>query len=296
MLYYELSTKVHDWLLHQTVVETESCFWLFSKNKDLSQGGGSRNSFNSQYQSVLRLNPQALRNMRTKRTFTFQHPNKCPKQLEHGPHMCGWSEEDWRAGYPLTLNDSECFCNSPNSLIQTKEFMYFTSLHINQAIVACLQGCKDILYPLYQKYIWVSMYLDRDRGRKQTECCQWCHGQMNLGRKLSPVILFMCSLFVSPRTLHFFISSCLFFVLFCLTFCSVCFPFSGWLGWNKNKNEEEAVQKQKPKVEPATPLGIRYPGHHANTNHPSRKHRQKCYLDNWPSVPPVFGANSPFVI
>ncbi|XP_034713769.1 rab3 GTPase-activating protein non-catalytic subunit isoform X2 [Etheostoma cragini] len=33
---------------------------------------------------------------------------------------------------------------------------------------------------------------------------------------------------------------------------------SGWLGWNKHKNEEEAVQKQKPKVEPATPLSIRY--------------------------------------
>uniref|UniRef100_A0A8C9ZH37 RAB3 GTPase activating protein subunit 2 (non-catalytic) n=1 Tax=Sander lucioperca TaxID=283035 RepID=A0A8C9ZH37_SANLU len=33
---------------------------------------------------------------------------------------------------------------------------------------------------------------------------------------------------------------------------------SGWLGWNKHKNEEEAVQKQKPKVEPATPLTIRY--------------------------------------
>uniref|UniRef100_A0A665UN07 RAB3 GTPase activating protein subunit 2 (non-catalytic) n=1 Tax=Echeneis naucrates TaxID=173247 RepID=A0A665UN07_ECHNA len=33
---------------------------------------------------------------------------------------------------------------------------------------------------------------------------------------------------------------------------------SGWLGWNKNKNEEEAVQKQKPKVEAATPLGIRF--------------------------------------
>ncbi|XP_035529232.1 rab3 GTPase-activating protein non-catalytic subunit isoform X1 [Morone saxatilis] len=33
---------------------------------------------------------------------------------------------------------------------------------------------------------------------------------------------------------------------------------SGWLGWNKNKNEEEAVQKQKPKVEPPTPLGIRF--------------------------------------
>uniref|UniRef100_A0A8C5HSF8 Rab3 GTPase-activating protein non-catalytic subunit n=1 Tax=Gouania willdenowi TaxID=441366 RepID=A0A8C5HSF8_GOUWI len=33
---------------------------------------------------------------------------------------------------------------------------------------------------------------------------------------------------------------------------------SGWLGWNKNKNEDEAVQKQKPKVEPATPLGIRF--------------------------------------
>uniref|UniRef100_A0A3B3VK31 RAB3 GTPase activating protein subunit 2 (non-catalytic) n=1 Tax=Poecilia latipinna TaxID=48699 RepID=A0A3B3VK31_9TELE len=33
---------------------------------------------------------------------------------------------------------------------------------------------------------------------------------------------------------------------------------SGWLGWNKNKNEEEAAQKQKPKVELATPLGIRF--------------------------------------
>lgn len=35
---------------------------------------------------------------------------------------------------------------------------------------------------------------------------------------------------------------------------------SGWLGWNKNKNkpEEEAAQKQKPKVEPATPLPIRF--------------------------------------
>ncbi|XP_072221719.1 rab3 GTPase-activating protein non-catalytic subunit isoform X2 [Leuresthes tenuis] len=33
---------------------------------------------------------------------------------------------------------------------------------------------------------------------------------------------------------------------------------SGWLGWNKNKNEEEAPQKQKPKVEPSTPLGIRF--------------------------------------
>ncbi|XP_056914815.1 rab3 GTPase-activating protein non-catalytic subunit isoform X2 [Takifugu flavidus] len=33
---------------------------------------------------------------------------------------------------------------------------------------------------------------------------------------------------------------------------------SGWLGWNKNRNEEETVQKQKPKVEPATPLGIRF--------------------------------------
>lgn len=135
-----------------------------------------------------------------------------------------------------------------------------------------------------------------DKPRWLNDIPQTCVDMMNLGRKLSPVILFMCSLFVLPRTLHFFISSCLFFVLFCLTFCSVCYPFSGWLGWNKNKNEEEALQKQKPKVEPATPLGIRYPGHHANTNHPSRKHRPKCYLDNWPSVPPVFGANSPFVI
>ncbi|KAM9787605.1 rab3 GTPase-activating protein non-catalytic subunit [Syngnathus typhle] len=35
---------------------------------------------------------------------------------------------------------------------------------------------------------------------------------------------------------------------------------SGWLGWNKNKNknEDETVQKHKPKVEPATPLGIRF--------------------------------------
>ncbi|KAF3823111.1 hypothetical protein GH733_010547 [Mirounga leonina] len=30
---------------------------------------------------------------------------------------------------------------------------------------------------------------------------------------------------------------------------------SGWLGW-KSKHEEEAVQKQKPKVEPATPFGL----------------------------------------
>ncbi|CAF91251.1 unnamed protein product, partial [Tetraodon nigroviridis] len=33
---------------------------------------------------------------------------------------------------------------------------------------------------------------------------------------------------------------------------------SGWLGWNKNRNEEETVQKQKPKLEPATPLGVRF--------------------------------------
>ncbi|XP_013911507.1 PREDICTED: rab3 GTPase-activating protein non-catalytic subunit, partial [Thamnophis sirtalis] len=32
---------------------------------------------------------------------------------------------------------------------------------------------------------------------------------------------------------------------------------SGWLGW-KNKQEEEPVQKQKPKVEPATPLPVRF--------------------------------------
>ncbi|KAG7460586.1 hypothetical protein MATL_G00200350 [Megalops atlanticus] len=32
---------------------------------------------------------------------------------------------------------------------------------------------------------------------------------------------------------------------------------SGWLGW-KNKSEEEPVQKQKPKVEPATPLAVRF--------------------------------------
>ncbi|XP_012870441.1 PREDICTED: rab3 GTPase-activating protein non-catalytic subunit [Dipodomys ordii] len=32
---------------------------------------------------------------------------------------------------------------------------------------------------------------------------------------------------------------------------------SGWLGW-KNKHEEEAVQKQKPKMEPATPLAVRF--------------------------------------
>ncbi|KAJ6666898.1 hypothetical protein lerEdw1_018900 [Lerista edwardsae] len=31
---------------------------------------------------------------------------------------------------------------------------------------------------------------------------------------------------------------------------------SGWLGW-KHKQEEETVQKQKPKVEPATPLAVR---------------------------------------
>uniref|UniRef100_A0A8C1Z5V8 RAB3 GTPase activating protein subunit 2 (non-catalytic) n=1 Tax=Cyprinus carpio TaxID=7962 RepID=A0A8C1Z5V8_CYPCA len=32
---------------------------------------------------------------------------------------------------------------------------------------------------------------------------------------------------------------------------------SGWLGW-KSKNEEESVQKQKPKVEPATALPVRF--------------------------------------
>ncbi|KAM6165927.1 rab3 GTPase-activating protein non-catalytic subunit [Erethizon dorsatum] len=32
---------------------------------------------------------------------------------------------------------------------------------------------------------------------------------------------------------------------------------SGWLGW-KSKHEEEAVPKQKPKVEPATPLAVRF--------------------------------------
>ncbi|XP_049625460.1 rab3 GTPase-activating protein non-catalytic subunit [Suncus etruscus] len=32
---------------------------------------------------------------------------------------------------------------------------------------------------------------------------------------------------------------------------------SGWLGW-KSKHEEEAFQKQKPKVEPATPLAVRF--------------------------------------
>nr|XP_013012731.1 rab3 GTPase-activating protein non-catalytic subunit [Cavia porcellus] len=32
---------------------------------------------------------------------------------------------------------------------------------------------------------------------------------------------------------------------------------SGWLGW-KSKHEEEAVQKQRPKVEPATPLAVRF--------------------------------------
>ncbi|XP_061699149.1 rab3 GTPase-activating protein non-catalytic subunit [Syngnathoides biaculeatus] len=33
---------------------------------------------------------------------------------------------------------------------------------------------------------------------------------------------------------------------------------SGWLGWSKNKNVDETVQKHRPKVEPATPLGIRF--------------------------------------
>ncbi|XP_054651379.1 rab3 GTPase-activating protein non-catalytic subunit isoform X2 [Dunckerocampus dactyliophorus] len=33
---------------------------------------------------------------------------------------------------------------------------------------------------------------------------------------------------------------------------------SGWLGWSKSKNEDETVQKHRPKVEPATPLGIRF--------------------------------------
>ncbi|XP_078796486.1 rab3 GTPase-activating protein non-catalytic subunit isoform X2 [Oryzias latipes] len=33
---------------------------------------------------------------------------------------------------------------------------------------------------------------------------------------------------------------------------------SGWLGWNKSKTEEDSTPKQRPKVEPATPLGIRF--------------------------------------
>uniref|UniRef100_A0A3P8UIG0 RAB3 GTPase activating protein subunit 2 (non-catalytic) n=1 Tax=Cynoglossus semilaevis TaxID=244447 RepID=A0A3P8UIG0_CYNSE len=37
---------------------------------------------------------------------------------------------------------------------------------------------------------------------------------------------------------------------------SALFSAAGWLGWNKNKHEEESVQKHKPKVEAATPLGI----------------------------------------
>lgn len=32
---------------------------------------------------------------------------------------------------------------------------------------------------------------------------------------------------------------------------------SGWLGW-KSKHEEDTVQKQKPKMEPATPLAVRF--------------------------------------
>ncbi|KAJ3613339.1 hypothetical protein NHX12_019589 [Muraenolepis orangiensis] len=34
-------------------------------------------------------------------------------------------------------------------------------------------------------------------------------------------------------------------------------PLLGWLGW-KNKSEEEPAQKQKPKVEPATPMAVRF--------------------------------------
>ncbi|XP_069055277.1 rab3 GTPase-activating protein non-catalytic subunit isoform X2 [Lepisosteus oculatus] len=33
---------------------------------------------------------------------------------------------------------------------------------------------------------------------------------------------------------------------------------SGWLGWKNKQQEEEPVQKQKPKVEPATPLAVRF--------------------------------------
>lgn len=62
-----------------------------------------------------------------------------------------------------------------------------------------------------------------------------------------------------------------FSLVHCLCACSssslsCCFPLSGWLGWNKNKTEEDVVQKQKPKVEPATPLGIRYQSGHLSTN------------------------------
>lgn len=80
-----------------------------------------------------------------------------------------------------------------------------------------------------------------------------------------------------PPLLHklFFYSSlhhliCFLFTLFLTVFHWVftpsCFaPLSGWLGWHKNKNEEEAVQKHKPKVEPATPLGIRYQSWYLST-------------------------------
>lgn len=73
-------------------------------------------------------------------------------------------------------------------------------------------------------------------------------------------LLFLCYLY------HFCCSYYVLLVLFFTTeaslfqaFLSLCFALSGWLGWNKNKNKnvEEAAQKQKPKVEPATPLGIR---------------------------------------
>lgn len=47
------------------------------------------------------------------------------------------------------------------------------------------------------------------------------------------------------------------YVCVCVSTLNLSALVSGWLGWSKTKTEEEAVQKQKPKVEPATPLGIR---------------------------------------
>lgn len=82
---------------------------------------------------------------------------------------------------------------------------------------------------------------------------------------LSPPLLHKLSFYSSLHHLICFLFT-LFLTVFHWVFTPSCFaPLSGWLGWHKNKNEEEAVQKHKPKVEPATPLGIRYQSWYLST-------------------------------
>lgn len=112
-------------------------------------------------------------------------------------------------------------------------------------------------------YVRVCMHVCIDINQnmlRHTECCQVMplpdKSIQEVVYRYSLNAIFLLSLF--PQTyLHNLFSYCLLFVMFCLIFNSLCYLLSGWLGWNKNKTEEETVQKQKPKVEPATALGIR---------------------------------------